>query len=261
VSDPTARNHVPGPAPGVDPESGPPGAAAPGADRGGAPGVDDAGPHGDQPVGEDRPGAAVEPDVSAPEQDGAEAAPATAAAVSAEQAEPDAEQVEQAEEDAVPAEEDAVPAEEDAVPAEPAEEDPLFGVLRERDEYLAALQHLQADFENYKKRVTKQQTDAATRAAEALVDKLLPALDVADLALSHGGGDEVKQIWTALVEALEREGLERIDPTGGAFDPTRHDAVAHEPGEGGPQEVVEVLRAGYAWKGRVLRPAMVRVRG
>jgi len=138
----------------------------------------------------------------------------------------------------------------------------LEAVRREREEYLDALRRLQADFENYKKRVAKQQADFAARAAEALVEKLLPALDVADLAIAHGGGEEVKQIWTALLEPLEREGLERIDPAGGPFDPTRHDAVAHEPGEGdeGPQ-VAEVLRAGYAWKGRVLRAAMVKVRG
>ncbi|MDQ6839835.1 MAG: nucleotide exchange factor GrpE, partial [Actinomycetota bacterium] len=59
---------------------------------------------------------------------------------------------------------------------------------------------------------------------------------------------------------LAREGLERIDPDREPFDPTVHDAVAHEPGDGG-QEVAEVLRAGYRWRGRVLRPAMVKVRG
>jgi molecular chaperone GrpE len=141
------------------------------------------------------------------------------------------------------------------------EPDPLVVAIRERDEYRDALVHLQADFENYKKRILKQQTEHLERAAESLVDKLLPVLDTADLALAHGGGEDVKQITVALTSALEREGLERIDPTGRPFDPTIHDAVAHEPSEGGEQEVVEVLRAGYRWKGRVLRPAMVKVRG
>jgi len=122
------------------------------------------------------------------------------------------------------------------------EPDPLVVAIRERDEYRDAFEHLE-------------------RAAESLVDKLLPVLDTADLALAHGGGEDVKQITVALTSALEREGLERIDPTGRPFDPTIHDAVAHEPSEGGEQEVVEVLRAGYRWKGRVLRPAMVKVRG
>ncbi len=137
----------------------------------------------------------------------------------------------------------------------------LEAVIQQRDEYLSALMRLQADFENYKKRIIKQQTEHLERAAEGLVEKLLPVLDTADLALAHGGGEDIKQIMSALTSALDREGLERIDPAGGPFDPTLHDAVAHEPGDGGPQEVAEVLRAGYRWKGRVLRPAMVRVRG
>jgi molecular chaperone GrpE len=134
-------------------------------------------------------------------------------------------------------------------------------VTRLRDDYHDALIRLQADFENYKKRILKQQTEHLERAAESLVEKLLPVLDAADLALAHGGGDDVKQISSALAATLEREGLERIDPTGGPFDPTLHDAVAHEPSDDGEQEVAEVLRAGYRWKGRVLRPAMVKVRG
>jgi len=144
-----------------------------------------------------------------------------------------------------------------------AETDPISALTGERDEYRDALVRLQADFENYKKRMLKMQTEHLERAAESLVEKLLPVLDTADLALAHGGGEDIKQVSGALSAALEREGLERIDPTGGPFDPTLHDAVAHEPGDGdgGVQEVVEVLRAGYRWKGRVLRPAMVKVRG
>jgi molecular chaperone GrpE len=67
-------------------------------------------------------------------------------------------------------------------------------------------------------------------------------------------------VWSALFDTLEKEGLERIDPSGAPFDPNEHDAVLHEEGEGEPQ-VAEVLRAGYRWKGRVLRPAMVKVTG
>jgi molecular chaperone GrpE len=140
--------------------------------------------------------------------------------------------------------------------------DELSRVSQERDDYLDALRRLQADFENYKKRMLRQQTEHLERAAAALVEKLLPVFDTADLAIAHGGGEEVKQIWTALFDTLEREGLERIDPAGVPFDPTVHDAVAHEPGDGsGEPEVCEVMRAGYRWKGRVLRPAMVKVKG
>jgi molecular chaperone GrpE len=150
----------------------------------------------------------------------------------------------------------------EAVAAEVEEDLELARVARERDEYLDALRRLQADFENYKKRMLRQQTEHLERAAQSLVEKLLPVFDTTDLAVAHGGGEEVKQIWTALFDTLEREGLERIDPLNVAFDPTVHEAVAHEPGDGsGQPEVVEVLRAGYRWKGRVLRPAMVKVRG
>ena len=160
-----------------------------------------------------------------------------------------------------PSEEDnegerVVSVEEQAVEADLA----LAGLAKERDEYLDALRRLQADFENYKKRMLKQQTDYLERAAQNLVDKLLPVLDTVDLAVAHGGGEAVEQIWSALNDALSKEGLERIDAMDVPFDPTEHDAVLHEPGDGAP-EVVDVMRAGYRWKGRILRPAMVKVRG
>lgn len=131
----------------------------------------------------------------------------------------------------------------------------------ERDQYLDSLRRLQADFENYKKRVAKQQAELFERANESLVTKLLPVLDTADLAEAHAVGDEVAQMRSSLLDVLGKAGLERIAPEGGPFDPNLHDAVAHEPGDGGDQEVAEVLRAGYRWNGRVLRPAMVKVRG
>ncbi len=153
----------------------------------------------------------------------------------------------------------------DGSPAEDFPGDPVAAavavVAKERDDYRDALQRLQADFENYKKRMAKQQDELRDRAAESLVEKLLPVLDTAELALAHGGGEDVKQMSVSLLSLLEREGLERIDNAGEPFDPTHHDAVAHEPGDGPTQEVAEVMRAGYRWRGRVLRAAMVKVRG
>lgn len=141
----------------------------------------------------------------------------------------------------------------------------LAEAKRQRDEYLDSWRRAQADFDNYRKRVDRQQREMADYAATTLVTKLLPVLDTADLALAHGAGEEVKQVAGALFDVLAKEGLQRIVPEGQAFDPQRHDAVAHEvaEGEGAPPvpEVSEVLRAGYEWKGRVLRPAMVKVRG
>jgi molecular chaperone GrpE len=135
----------------------------------------------------------------------------------------------------------------------------LAALALERDEYLDQLRRLQAEFENYRKRVLKQQTEHLERAGEELVAELLPVLDAGDAALQHGDL-AVEPIVKALLDVLEKQGLGRLVPDGAPFDPNLHDAVAHEPGEG-ESVVTEVLRPGYTWKGRVLRPAMVRVRG
>lgn len=144
--------------------------------------------------------------------------------------------------------------------AEEALQGDLSGIARERDEYRSLAQRIQADFENYKKRVAKQQTEHLERAAEELVVKLLPVLDTADLAVGHDESESLLQLASSLYDVLGKQGLERLDPAGNPFDPNEHDAVLHEEGEG-ESVVSEVLRAGYRWKGRVLRPAMVKVRG
>lgn len=137
---------------------------------------------------------------------------------------------------------------------------------RQRDEYLDALQRLQADFENYRKRVARSSMDAAERAAGEVVVKMLPVLDAFDLAAAHflsAPSEEAEALDQArglLLDALSKEGLQRIDAVGVDFDPQIHDAVAHVEGDDGPV-VEQVLRAGYRWKGTVLRPAMVKVRG
>jgi molecular chaperone GrpE len=160
-----------------------------------------------------------------------------------------------------------------AEPAAPADEaDPLEGLARERDEYLLALQRTQADFENYRKRIMRQQEEQAARASQHLVDKLLPVLDALDLADNHlkesldvsEGAKALHASRAMLLDILSKEGLERVDQPEIPFDPSVHDGVAHAEGEGGPggeTVVEEVLRSGYRWKGQVLRPAMVRVRG
>jgi molecular chaperone GrpE len=131
-------------------------------------------------------------------------------------------------------------------------------LLSERAQYLDAYRRAQADFENYRKQAQKRQDDAVLRALGGFVERLLPVLDSCDAALAHGA-HEVEPVLTALYGALGKEGLERIDPKGAAFDPTEAEAVMHEPGEGGEQVVAEVLRPGYRWRGQVLRPAMVKV--
>jgi molecular chaperone GrpE len=136
----------------------------------------------------------------------------------------------------------------------------LAALTRERDDYLENLRRVQAEFENYRKRVMAQQADQAERAAEGLVGDLLPVLDACDGALQHGA-DGVEPIFGQLLDTLTKSGLERLDPDGEPFDPNFHEAVMHEEGDGSDAVVVEVLRPGYTWKGRVLRPAMVKVKG
>ena len=131
-------------------------------------------------------------------------------------------------------------------------------VTAERDQLLDAYQRAQADFENTRKQVQRRAEEQVQREVAAVVEHLLPVLDACDGALAHGAS-EVEPIAGALLLALEKQGLARIAPLGEVFDPTEADAVVHEPGEGGDHVVAEVLRPGYSWRGRVLRPAMVKV--
>jgi molecular chaperone GrpE len=133
-------------------------------------------------------------------------------------------------------------------------------LLAERDDYRDTLLRVKAEFDNYKKRVARDEVELRERAAAALAEKLLVVLDACDAAVGHGATD-VEPIAKMLGELLEREGLVRLAPVDEPFDPNHHDAVMHEPGDGGEALVVETLRTGYEWKGRVLRPAMVKVRG
>lgn len=137
----------------------------------------------------------------------------------------------------------------------------LERVTGERDTYLESSRRIQAEFENYRKQVGKRETEARERANESLVAELLPVLDACDGAVANGA-DDVAPISASLVDVLTKQGLERIDPTDAPFDPEFHEAVMHDDGDGdGGPVVAEVMRAGYSWKGRVVRPAMVRVRG
>ena len=150
-----------------------------------------------------------------------------------------------------------------------AEVDPMAQLKGERDEFLAALQRTQADFENYRKRVQRTQEEQLARSSADLVIKLLPALDTLDLAFAHqtessAGSEDAKAlsaVRSMLLDALAKEGLERLDEVGVEFDPSVHDAVSRSEDEGGDVVIDQVLRSGYRWRGQVVRPAMVSVRG
>lgn len=136
----------------------------------------------------------------------------------------------------------------------------LEALVNERDQFLDAYRRTQADFENFRKQTQRRQADEVERVLGRFVDELLPVLDAGDAAIAHGA-DGAKEIFTALLGTLEKEGLTRVDPIGEPFDPNVAEAVMHEPGEGEEQVVSEVLRVGYLWNGRVLRAAMVKVKG
>jgi molecular chaperone GrpE len=147
------------------------------------------------------------------------------------------------------------------------------GSLSERPaaERLAAdrldqLLRLKADFENYRKRVIREQTDIVERASLRLVEKLLPVLDDFERGLEAARKEGAENIFrglelvlTHLRTVLEAEGLERVSVEGSVFDPHQHEAVSSVPGDVDEPTVLEVVRPGYRVKGRTIRPALVHV--
>jgi molecular chaperone GrpE len=140
------------------------------------------------------------------------------------------------------------------------EESELDILRRERDEFKDIALRVQADFENYRKRAAAQLADEVDRASGRLVEQMLAVLDACEAAVAHGV-EGVEPIWASLLGTLQKQGLEALDLQGKEFDPELAEAVLHEDGDGGPSVVTEVLRTGYKWKGRVLRAAMVKVKG
>jgi molecular chaperone GrpE len=149
--------------------------------------------------------------------------------------------------------------------AEAGADPELARLQAERDEYLAHLQRTQAEFDNYRKRMLRDQTAHLERATANLIEQLLPVLDSFELALGSGGTDVerlrkgVELVYGELLGVLEKAGLQRIEALGKPFDPEEHEAVMHVENEDGEPGVRDVVRTGYRLKGRVLRPAMVKV--
>ena len=133
-------------------------------------------------------------------------------------------------------------------------------LLAERNEFKDIALRLQADFENYKKRVSQAQSDEIARATGRLAESLLPVLDACEAAFAHGA-EGVEPIWSSLIGALKTQGLVAMDLLDQPFNPELAEAVMTEPGDGAEPIVSEVLRTGYEWKGRVLRAAMVKGKG
>jgi molecular chaperone GrpE len=134
---------------------------------------------------------------------------------------------------------------------------------RERDEHLDDLKRVAAEFDNYRKRVARDQQSLAARAHERLVKELLPVLDDLERALQAAAEHEeakledgVRLVHRELQEALAKEGLAEIE-TNGHFDPHVHEALLSQPSNKADGAILEVLQKGYRLGDRVLRPARV----
>ena len=147
----------------------------------------------------------------------------------------------------------------DTAEAEAAVELDVEAVLAERDNFKDIALRLQADFDNYRKRVAAQTADEVQRATGKMAESMLPVLDAVEAAFVQHPA-EVEPIFNLLLGEMRKLGLESMNLHEQPFDPNLAEAVLHEPGDGEPV-VAEVLRSGYTWKGKVLRPAMVKVRG
>jgi molecular chaperone GrpE len=142
-------------------------------------------------------------------------------------------------------------------------------IMRERDDFLAALQRERAEFMNFKRRTAEERDAMLGLAAEGLIRKVLALADDFDLAVEHRPRGAVDEAWVEGIAAIDRklrqllesEGVSAIDASPGVqFDPHEHEAVANVPGTGrAGGEIVEELRRGYRLRDRVIRPALVAV--
>jgi molecular chaperone GrpE len=146
-------------------------------------------------------------------------------------------------------------------------EDELALARAQAAEYRDHLQRLQAEFENYRKRITTSQQRLVDAEMQRFVAQLLEALDEFDLALIAAERQPdfesfrkgVELVYAKLADTLRSEGLERIEAEGKAFDPTEHEALMQTGDGDGEPRVAEVFRQGYKLRGSVIRPASVRV--
>ena len=137
-------------------------------------------------------------------------------------------------------------------------------------EYWEKLLRTAADFENYKKRATRERQEAVKFANEAIISTLIPVLDNFDMAMAATTGAQdgaiqslqsgISMIHQQLKKALADAGLEEVDATGQKFDPNLHEAVSQQENAEVPEgHVLQQLRKGYKLRDRLLRPATVVV--
>ncbi len=152
------------------------------------------------------------------------------------------------------------------------EEERLTEDLRKEKEksegYLTRLKYLQADFENYRKQVVREISEAVLKEKERLVLELIGFKDDLSIALNEASSSDfvnpfvegVKVIFRKLDENLRKEGLVEIEALGKPFDPHRHEAVGYTWDDKGEESMVcRELKKGYILGGKVIRPSVVEV--
>lgn len=147
--------------------------------------------------------------------------------------------------------------------SDPDSEPDLAAVTAQRDAYLEDLQRVTAEFTNFRRQTIKRNTELVAQAASRLARELLVVLDACEAAVAQGV-EGIEALQSQLLGVLSAEGLTVLGTIDEPFDPGFHEAVMSEESTDDGQDapvVAEVLRTGYAWNGRVLRPAMVKVRG
>ncbi len=138
---------------------------------------------------------------------------------------------------------------------------------RDAAEHLGDLRRVAAEFDNYRKRMVRERSEVVGRAAQRVVESLLPVLDSFDAAFTHEPQTPTEEklvvgmrsTYHQLLDVLQKEGLEIIDAAGEPFDPEVHEAVASPADGDGHLVVADELRRGYRLRGRVIRPALVAV--
>lgn len=189
---------------------------------------------------------AAEAEESAAEESAPETAPEDAAKDAADAAAPDAQE-----------------APEDDASALKAQVESLQAALAEKDN---RVKRLQADFENFRRRTSKEREELANVVTQDLLKGMLPILDNFDRAMAAEQKDSesfqkgVEMIYTQLHETLKNDGLEPIETEGQKFDPNFHQAVMRvENPDLEDDTIAQELQKGYIVKGRVIRPSMVQV--
>jgi molecular chaperone GrpE len=152
----------------------------------------------------------------------------------------------------------------------PEQLDDLKSRAATAEEHWDKLLRTTADFENFKKRATREKQDAIKFANESLIQKLIPILDNFDAALAAAQNnssdakqslrDGIAMIYQQFRNTLAESGLEEVEASGKPFDPNLHEAVSQEETRDAPEgQVLQQLRRGYKLRDRLLRPATVVV--